>query len=270
MAAALAREKGIECLGQVVFMTKNAATLAGTVSYLADAGVESVDVLQLLDVNGRSGLLDPLVHFSAEYVESIKRDCIEAARSKRTRLIWNAGGYERHDFRVRKVPPRVRKDWNYRWEERMRRTVPGYCINVQSRVQVDADGTITPCAYATDDDLVLGRLGDQPLEDIWNGANARDLRRAMLTWDYPALCGSCMRTNKRPPEVYLPFVAGGAGADRAPAGGGDGLRARRDRAGPHVPADGGARDQGARARGAGRAVGAGTGARRRTPPPDRA
>jgi len=206
VAARLAHEHGVECLGQVVFMTKNAATLPQTVAYLANAGVPSVNVLQLLDVNGRSGLLDPLIHFSAEYVESIKRDCIEVAREKRTRLIWSAGGYERHDFRVEKVPPKVGKDWNFRWEQRMRHHLPGYCINVQNRVQIDADGTITPCAYATDDDLVLGHLAEQDLEQIWNGANARDLRRAMVTWDYPSLCKSCMHTNKLAPEVFMPFV----------------------------------------------------------------
>ncbi len=73
VAARLANEHGLECLGQVVFMTKNAATLAQTVGYLADAGVPTVNVLQLLDVNGRSGLLDPLLHFSSEYIESVKR-----------------------------------------------------------------------------------------------------------------------------------------------------------------------------------------------------
>ncbi len=206
VAAQLARQHGVECLGQVVFMTKNAPTLPQTVAYLADAGVPTVNVLQLLDVNGRSGLLDPFIHFSAEYVESIKRACVEVAREKRTRLIWNAGGYERHDFRVEKVAPKVRKDWNFRWEQRMRLHLPGYCINVQNRVQVDADGTVTPCAYATDDDLVLGRLGEQSLDEIWNGPNARDLRRGMLTWDYPSLCKSCMHTNKLPAEVHLPFA----------------------------------------------------------------
>jgi radical SAM protein with 4Fe4S-binding SPASM domain len=207
VAARLANEHGLECLGQVVFMTKNAATLAQTVAYLADAGVPSVNVLQLLDVNGRSGLLDPLLHFSSEYIESVKRSCIDVAREKRTRLIWNAGGYERHDFRAAKVPPKVRKDWNHRWEQRMRHLVPGYCVNVHNRVQIDAAGTVTPCAYATDDDLVLGSLATQGLDEIWNSANARDLRRGMVTWDYPSLCKSCMFTDKLGPETWLPFVA---------------------------------------------------------------
>ena len=77
----------------------------------------------------------------------------------------------------------------------MKRHLPGYCINVFNRVQVDADGTITPCAYATDDDLVLGRLGDQELDEIWNSPNAQDLRRGMLTWDSRASARRCMFTD---------------------------------------------------------------------------
>ena len=45
-------------------MTENAPQLPQTIAYLADVGIESVNVLQLLDVNGRSGYLDPLLHFS--------------------------------------------------------------------------------------------------------------------------------------------------------------------------------------------------------------
>jgi radical SAM protein with 4Fe4S-binding SPASM domain len=206
LAARLSREHGLECLAQVVFMTENAAQLPQTIAYLADVGIESVNVLQLLDVNGRSGYLDPLLHFSSDYVEWIKHKCIEMTKEKGTRLIWNAGGSERHDFRREKVPPKLRKDWNHRWEQRMKRHLPGYCINVFNRVQVDADGTITPCAYATDDDLVLGQLSDQPLEEIWNSPNAQDLRRGMLTWDFPSLCKTCMFTNLAPPEIYLPFA----------------------------------------------------------------
>ena len=206
VAARLSREHGLECLAQVVFMTENAPQLPLTIAYLADVGIESVNVLQLLDVNGRSGYLDPLLHFSSEYVEWIKHKCIEMTKEKGIRLIWNAGAHERHDFRVRKVPPKLRKDWNHRWEQRMKRHLPGYCINVFNRVQVDAEGTITPCAYATDDDLVLGRLGDQELDEIWNSPNAQDLRRGMLTRDLPSLCKTCMFTDLPRPEVYLPFI----------------------------------------------------------------
>ncbi len=210
--ARLSKEHGLECLAQIVFMTENAAQLPQTIAYLADVGIESVNVLQMLDVNGRSGYLDPLLHFSSDYLEWIKHKCIEMTKEKGTRLIWHAGAHERHDFRKEKVPPKLRKDWNHRWEQRIKRYLPGYCLNALNRVQVDADGTVTPCAYATDGELVLGELSDETLDEIWNSPNAQDLRRGMLTWDFPSLCKTCMFTNLAPPENYLPFA--GAALER--------------------------------------------------------
>jgi radical SAM protein with 4Fe4S-binding SPASM domain len=204
--AVLAREHGVEALAQVVFMTVNAPTLPETIAYFGRIGIQSLNVLQLLDVNGRSGYLDPLIHFSADYVDWIKRRCIETAREHDMRLIWNVAGYERHDFRKRKIPPKLRKDWNHRWEQRMKRYVPGYCVNVYDRIQIEFDGKVTPCAYATDNDLVLGSLDNQSFDEIWNSPNARDLRRAMVTWDYPSLCTGCLFTDKPRPEIHLPFV----------------------------------------------------------------
>jgi radical SAM protein with 4Fe4S-binding SPASM domain len=206
-AARLSNEHGVECLAQVVFMTTNAPMLPETVAYLADVGVPSVNVLQLIDNNGHSRFLDPMIHFSTEYIDWIKERCIEVAKEKRSRFIWGVGGYERHDFREQKVPPNARKDWNVRWDRRMKHLVPGYCMNVYNRLQVHVNGQVDPCAYATDGDLQLGTLLEQDFDEIWNGPNARDLRRAMATWDYPSLCESCLFTNRIPAETYLPFVA---------------------------------------------------------------
>ena len=102
-AARLADRAGLECLGQVVFMTKNAARPWPDRRLSRRRRHTDVNVLQLLDVNGlRSGLLDPLLRFSSEYVESVKRTCIETcAPQESSRLIWNVAGWERHDFRAR-------------------------------------------------------------------------------------------------------------------------------------------------------------------------
>jgi glutamate-1-semialdehyde 2,1-aminomutase len=205
--AKLAREHGLECLGQVVFMTENASTFPETVQWLYEQGVESVNVLQLIDVNGRSSYLDPTIHFSAEYITGIKKKCIEIAKEFETRLIWNVAGWERHDYRKKKIAPKPHKDWNYRWEQRMKHYVPGYCMNVWDRLQVLADGHITPCCYATDGDLLLGNLAEQDFDDVWNSTNAIDLRRGMATWDFPSLCSTCRFTDRLPAELYLPFVA---------------------------------------------------------------
>jgi pyridoxine 4-dehydrogenase len=204
--ARLCREHRLECLANVVFLTENASTLPETVAYIADVGVPTVNVLQLIDVNGRSGLLDPLTHFSAEYIDWIKRKCVDVAREKHVCLLWNAGAHERYDFRAERIPPKPRKLWNEAWELRMRRLLPGFCRNVMNRVQITAAGTINPCSYGVDGELRLGRLSEQDFDSIWNGPTARDLRRAHYTGDLPSLCSTCRFTDRLPPERDLPFV----------------------------------------------------------------
>jgi hypothetical protein len=59
---------------------------------------------------------------------------------------------------------------------------------------------------ATEGELSLGNLSNQDFDEIWNGPNARDLRRAHFTWDYPSLCKSCRLTDLPPAKSQLPFV----------------------------------------------------------------
>ncbi len=207
-AAALCREHGLEVWANIVFMTLNGPTLDETIAYLADAGIQTMNILQMIDVNGRSGHLDPTLHFSADYVEWIKQQCIQVAKQKHVRLIWTVAGWERHDFRKDKIASKPGRDWAVRWETRMKRYVPGYCMTVWNRVHVNTQGQCTPCCYATGGDLVLGDLRNQDFDEIWNGANAVDLRRSMATWDYPALCSTCYFTDKPGTEAYLPFIDG--------------------------------------------------------------
>ncbi|HZO60413.1 MAG TPA: radical SAM protein [Solirubrobacterales bacterium] len=205
-AAALCKEHGLEVWANIVFMTLNGPTLDETIAYLADSGLQTMNVLQMIDVNGRSGHLDPTLHFSADYVEWIKQRCIQVAREKHVRLIWCVAGWERYDFRVEKIASKPQRDWAARWETRMKRFVPGYCMTVWNRLHVNSRGECTPCCYATSGDLVLGDLRKQDFDEIWNSPNAVDLRRSMATWDYPSLCSTCYFTDKPAPEAYLPFV----------------------------------------------------------------
>ena len=90
----------------------------------------------------------------------------------------------------------------------MKHHVPGYCINVLNRVQVDADGhdhavrvrdRRRPRARPSSATRTSTRSGTAPTRS--------DLRRGMPTWDFPSLCKTCMFTDQARPEVYLPFVA---------------------------------------------------------------
>ena len=77
-----------------------------------------------------------------------------------------------------------------------------------NRVKVNADGTVYPCCVADGGQLALGNLRERDFESIWNGPEAQDLRRAMVTQDLPALCRDCSFTSgwTLPPQPWLPFV----------------------------------------------------------------
>ena len=204
--AKLARESGLECVANIVFMTENGALMPDTIEYLADAGIESVHVLQMLDVNGRSGWSNPLIQFSAGYIADIKRRCLEVAQRRSLRLSWDVSGIEDHDFRNDPIPRKRRKVEYDHWDWRMRNHLPGFCRNVYDRLRIDTDGSVAPCSYSTDGELELGNLADMDFEDMWNGARMRDLRRAHYTWDYPSICATCRFKDTAEPRRQLPFV----------------------------------------------------------------
>lgn len=204
LTAQLAKKTGLELVAQMVFLTQNAPMLPETIAYMADLGIEKLNIIQLIDVNGRSGMSDPLLHFSADYVEYLKKACLKTAEEKRVYIRWL--DREWYDFRIEKTPTPARERWNDNWDYKMRHVVPGYCKYAYNRLQITSDGMITPCAYAADGELELGSLAEQDFDEIWNGPTARDLRRSMMTADYATLCNTCRFTDTLPPEQDMPFV----------------------------------------------------------------
>lgn len=205
--ARLCVEHNLECIVNIVFMTQNAPMMTDTLNYLADLGIQNVNLIQLLDVNGSSRMHDPLIHFSEEYVAHLKRNCIATAKERKFRLIWSIAGYSEYDFREPGyIEMKKRKNWNDEWDLRMKRLFPRFCRNAYGRLRVDSEGDIAPCCYATRGELSLGNLNEQDFENIWNGTEAQDLRRGMYTEDVPVLCQSCRYHDLIAPESSLPFV----------------------------------------------------------------
>lgn len=204
--ASLCRQHQLECIVNVVLLTHNAPHLVDTIEYLGNLGIETVNVIQLLDVNGRSRMIDPLLHFSHEYIDWIQKGCIEKVRSLNMRLVWSIAGCYEYDFRKPDhVQPLERKSWNDEFDQRMARTFPGFCRNVLNRLRIDAKGDIAPCCYATQGELSLGNLNNNSFAEIWNGTNARDLRRGMLSADIPSYCSTCRYSDPIGPQSDLPF-----------------------------------------------------------------
>ena len=110
--ARLSEEHGIQCMVTIVFMTINAPLMADTVAWMADRGVSMVTVTQMIDSNRESWHLDATMHYSAEYLDWIKKQCVAVAEDRRIALDWYLSGHEVFDFRERErmVPGTVRDE----------------------------------------------------------------------------------------------------------------------------------------------------------------
>lgn len=205
--AKLSVEHNLECIVNIVLLTQNAPMLTDTLNYLADLGIQNVNIIQLLDVNGDSRMYDPLLHYSAEYISWLKQSSIATAKQRKFRLIWSVSGYAEYDYRAKgHIEPKARKDWNDDWDEKMKLFFPRFCRNAYGRLRIDSEGDVSPCCYATQGELSLGNLQTQNFDEIWNSTEAQDLRRGMYSGDVPALCQSCRYHDLVKPFSSLPFI----------------------------------------------------------------
>lgn len=67
------------------------------------------------------------------------------------------------------------------------------CPYLWSTMSISWDGTVVPCCLDTWADYPLGRVGERPLLEIWNGEPMRSLRRKLLDGAYhdSPLCSDC-------------------------------------------------------------------------------
>ncbi|QEG23115.1 radical SAM protein [Mariniblastus fucicola] len=201
------REANLECTVNVVLMMENLPFMPDTLRYFAEMGYDDVNLMQMIDINSDSNFHDPLAHFSDEFLEWVKQDCIAACKESKIRMLWNVGQMEIFDYRENPTPldPRRKEENHFDW--RMRLHFPGFCRNVMNKIRIEADGNVAPCCYATQGQLSLGNLNQQNFEEIWNGTEAKDLRRAMYCRDLPSLCTECRINEPMAPRDNLPFVA---------------------------------------------------------------
>ena len=67
------------------------------------------------------------------------------------------------------------------------------CPYLWSTMSISWDGTVVPCCLDTWAEQPLGRIGEKPLLEIWNGEPLRLLRRKLLAGEYSdiPLCSGC-------------------------------------------------------------------------------
>jgi len=61
------------------------------------------------------------------------------------------------------------------------------------------NGDVVPCCFDVDGQMVLGRVGEQTLEEIWRGAGLAEMRRQHVARDFSRLplCSVCQHTHAR-------------------------------------------------------------------------
>ena len=201
------RDANLECTVNVVLMMENLPFMPDTLRYFAEMGYDDVNLMQMIDINNDSNFHDPLAHFSDEFLEWVKQDCIAVAKEKKMRMLWNVGTMEIFDFREEPATEDPRRKLENHFDWRMRLHFPGFCRNVMNKISIEADGNVAPCCYATEGQLSLRNLNDRSFEEIWNGTEAQDLRRAMYCGDQPSLCKECRINEPMGPRDKLPFEA---------------------------------------------------------------
>ena len=210
IAAKLCREHGIEPQANIVYMVENAPFLDETVAYLADAGVTTirlVEYIRLPHVSEEREFSSASMHLSPEWLAWMNGRIKKIAEEKQVRVIFDLKEKEIADFFPKENDFRPdRKESPY--FDSLRRYYPGYCIQSVDRIKVNVDGRVYPCCMGDAGQLALGNLFEKSFQEIWNGPEARDLRRGMMTGDVPGICQGCSFHTSWDPleEEHLPMV----------------------------------------------------------------
>lgn len=193
-AARLCREQGIEPIANVVFMVENAAYMQETVAFLADQGCSTVRMLAFhtpVDASRDRTFSDAVRHMSPEWVRWKLDQIHTVAKQKKVRVVFEGHTREIYDYRPSILGFRKDRKFLHSASEELSLYYPGYCVLAVDRIKVSTEADVHPCCVAVGEDLKLGNLKTQSFQEVWNGPNAQDLRRGMLTMDLPYLCKHC-------------------------------------------------------------------------------
>jgi len=91
--------------------------------------------------------------------------------------------------------------------------LPWACSEPWTTVNVTAAGEVRTCCF---NDTVLGRLDEQPIDAVWQGAGYAELRACHGAGEVPASCANCVRGGRIKQSPYFlpgrsPLAAGIAG-----------------------------------------------------------
>src|SRR5262245_21718905 len=192
-AMPLLRRAGVLVRFNMVLVRDALPYLPDFVDYVVDQyGCEYLDVLELVPYMPGAAALDPFADPGEAQVGRALAAMLERARARRLNvgLIMRepfAGGFH---FEVPPVPD-TSAGVLEEAREKIRRDHPGFCDQAMMYLKVNPDGESYPCCKAPRE-LRLGNVFEVGLDGVWNSTVAQDMRRRMLSGDYPEPCRDCL------------------------------------------------------------------------------
>lgn len=191
----LAKARNIPVSFVAVLMADNAPHLAEFVDFLADLGAaEQGCALRLQPMlYNASGCEGRAVtdRFAPEQIHGFLDRACERARARKLTLISTFDEPYQRIVPGTPPPPRLlMPDLLGQMIERVQREFPGFCSMASHYLKVHPDGNVHPCCRAPNE-LKMGNVYEQSIEQIWNGPKYQEFRRRMFAGDYPEPCRTC-------------------------------------------------------------------------------
>lgn len=178
-----------------VYMRQNADQIADLVDFLADLGAAetgcSLRVQPMLDNSTRTGGMLPHDAYSTEQLEGFLDAACERARARRMNLHVEIDGPLHRE--VAEFPTKLRgvlPDVLMESIEHNRERYPGFCPMAAYYMKIEPTGEVYPCCRGPEE-LEMGNVLEETIEQIWNGDRYRAFRRRMFAGDYPEVCKTC-------------------------------------------------------------------------------
>ena len=191
----VAHELNIPVTFVSVFMRQNADQIAELVDFLAELGAAatncSLRVQPMLDNSTRTAGMLPEDAYTEEELTGFVDAACDRARVQRLNLYVEVDGplyREITDFpsKLRGVIPDVLMEST----QHTRENFPGFCAMASYYMKIEPNGKVFPCCRGPEE-LVMGNVLEQSVEEIWNGDRYREFRRRMFSGDYPDVCKGC-------------------------------------------------------------------------------
>lgn len=202
MAADVAHREGFELLMSTVFSMAMVDQVDEYIRFAAGLGADAVEFQRIRHATDQAVEIDPFDALTPAQLEAVKEKALAAAQEEHIDVhlsFWPTvfGGFN----------PRKRRTFLHNLVEKsLIERAPDFCYMAASYLKVVADGRAQPCC-AAGDDLWLGNLKQKPLEEIWNGDAARELRQGLYDGTPPKVCQTCPNY-KRHYELAKPVSPG--------------------------------------------------------------